>query len=196
MLPDLPRLKSDLASIQLRFVRWSARQQMPAFGESPQHPVFEGSHLGVEQASGDSNTDTLDQFKMSIALNRADDDLEAVWLKLYEMAEQLASQLETKGFERLNQSCARTGNAVNGKGKRFAEGVLELLEKIEMPLNDQGEVDLSGMRFVVGDELFSKAPAEMERLAATPELQSRLGEIMAQKKEQALAREANRKLVG
>jgi len=195
MLPDLPRLKSDLVAIQFRFVQWSARQQMPAFGESPQHPVFEGSHLGVEQASGDSKTDALDQFESSILLNPADDDLEAVWLKLYEMAEQLASQFEKKGFERLNESCARTGNTVNGKGKRFAEGILEALDKIEIPLNDQGDVDLSGMRFVVGDELFSKVPDELARIENTPELKSRMDEIMTRKKEQALAREANRKLV-
>jgi hypothetical protein len=194
MLPDLPQLKSRLLETQMKYVRWAAKQQMPAFGDCAEHPIFEGSQHGIERATGDTEINSFNKIGAEVVSAPHMDDLEATFEKLYAMGGQLAEQFEKNAFKYICELMDRTGQTVKGENGKFTVNTfLEALSKVEFPLGADGNIDLAGFRLVVNPVDHERVAQEIEN---SPELMKKMTEILEKKQEAARAREADRKLVG
>lgn len=195
MLPDLPAVKRKLLKVQMDFVQNTARELMPAFGECQTIHIFEGNQQGVERATGDTDIRDLNVASAEVAVAPHKDDLGTVFSKLHDMARQFAEQFEKKSFQHLNEVLDQHGQTADAKGTLNADTLLEAFSKIEFPLGPNGEIDLSNFKLVCAPSAQDRMKAAMLEIENIPEKKRRLEEIMQQKKEAALAREADRKLV-
>ena len=192
MLPDIPTLKKRLLKVQMKFVHDVAREQMPAFGGCLRLPIFEGNKNGIERATGDSEIREFDRVGAEIVTAPHKDDLGATFAKLYEMGRQIAEKTEKNSFQYMTELLTRVGQATDAKGKPTAEAMLEMLEKVEIPLGADGNLDMSGMNMVVSPDAYRTAVKAWTELQSDPRFQ----ELMKRKEAAARVREANRKLVG
>jgi hypothetical protein len=197
MLPDLPIIKEKLFAVQMDFMKQTTRQFMPAFGDCPVLRVFEGSQQGVERSTGDTEVRDFSVARASITTKPHEEDLGSIFAKLCDMAKQYAGQMEQNSFRNLNETLDKHGQTADAKGAPLnADMLLEAYRKIEIPLGPDGEVDIDGLRFVIAPGMEERMQAAILELRTSPEKSKLLEEIKQQKKEAALAREADRKLVG
>jgi hypothetical protein len=90
----------------------------------------------------------------------------------------------------VGKAAESAGNVVDAKQKAsFAEAFVGSLEKIEFGVDRHGNVTLPELH--VGPDIHEKVVAELT--AQPPEYRQRLDKLIAQKSEQAMAREAARK---
>lgn len=196
MLPDLPLIKKRLLKIEMDFVHWATREQMPAFGDARSFPIYEGHQTGVERATGD--TEVNDMLKTGVEIETAphEDDLNITFGKLYDMGTQFAESIEKNGFKRLNETLEKCGRTVNANGVFNVDVFFQVLSDLEYPLNAEGNIDLNGMKFVAGSKAYDAFVRVQKEIEQSPKLQERMKKILEKKQEEARAREADRKLVG
>lgn len=115
-------------------------------------------------------------------------DLSVIAKSILSVAQGMSDQ-QIKGiFESVSGACERSGNVVNAAEKPFPEAFMEMMEKIELGVDADGEVSMPSI-FV--------GPEEGERMIKTlleqpPEYQARAEALMEQKKAAALAAEGER----
>lgn len=93
-------------------------------------------------------------------------------------------------FDVLDRTCKAAGNVSNAGGKPFSfESLLEGLEKIEIPFDDNGKPELPTL-------VMSPAVAEQVRTLppVTPDQQKRLDDLIERKRKEHNARRRDRKL--
>jgi len=199
LLPDLPILKDELFEVQMEFVRNVQNQNLGALSGCQFHPCYEGHSQSVLRATGDGETNDFERIEALIEI-KCEDDLEIVFAKLSQMGTDIAAKMQANSFRMIDDTLSKLGRTIDGKGKPWTEQYLEMMSNVMIPLNEAGELDLSGMRIVAGPTLLAQADREMEELEADPikkkAFYDRFNAILAQKKEEARALEANRKLVG
>jgi hypothetical protein len=195
----LSRGKQELFEVQKAFVRDVRNQNLGVFSDCQVHPCFEGHSHSILRATGDGETHDFEIIEGLIEV-KLDDDLDAVFAKLAEMGADIADKMKVQSFKTIDETMARLGRTINGKGKPWTEQFLEILSNVMIPLNDDGKLDLSGLRIVAGPEIMQQAAREMRNLEADPAKNKAFDEryqaILAQKEEEARALEANRMLVG
>ncbi len=97
-------------------------------------------------------------------------------------------------LERLNEDIPKS-QSIDAKGKKLgAEIILEMLETIQLEFYPDGRPH--ELHMVGGLFTSEQLKAVDEEFQSNPELQKRYDELMARKREEWRAREANRKLVG
>jgi hypothetical protein len=114
-------------------------------------------------------------------------------------AQSLGSQfLDTKKrnlFEVMHRATTRSGNVVGGGGKPLDhDTIFEALELIQIDFDENGQPDMPSM--VVHPSMAPRLQKLSKEAEEDPRIKARHAEIMRKKKEQFLAREADRKLVG
>jgi hypothetical protein len=163
------------------------------------HSCYEGHGQSVTRPTGDGETNDFERIEAMIEV-KFDDNFEIVFEKLAKMGAEIAAKIQINSFKTMDQTLSKLGRTIDGKGKPWTEQYLEMMSSVMIPLNDDGELDLSGLRIVAGSAISAQAALEMQELEADPIkkkcFNERLNAILAKKKEEALALEANRKLVG
>lgn len=199
LLPDLPTLKDELFKVQMDFVQYVRDQHLGVLSECAIHQVHEGNSQSVMRATGDGESTDFDHIETAIEI-KWNDDIDAVFDKLFDMGVEIATKMQINSLATIDKTLSRMGRTIDGKGKPWAEQYLEMLSNVMLPLNDDGELDLSGLRVVAGPEIHAQATQAFRQLEADPAEKKRyldrLNVILAKKKEEAIALEANRKLVG
>jgi hypothetical protein len=159
--------------------------------------LHEGRGMKVIRAD-DSESDTEVQQLSSEMEIRFDEIPELTFDKAIAKFDEMILDMVRKQtgltLDRLNQDIPPT-QTVDAKGKKLdAEIILEMLETIQLefyPDGRQQELHVVGALFTP-----ERMKAVDEQFQNSPELQKRRDELIAKKKEEWRAREANRKLVG
>lgn len=197
MLLRFPALDREMDELFQELVFQYSHAFDPILSEVPTYSIHEGTQTTMRQGDrtwGDPLREATAEYS-----------LEHKKLKDYaigdfvEAAKTVGGQfLDDKKrmmFETLNKATTETGNVIDGANKPLDhDHILQALEMIQIDFNAKGEPILPTM--VVSPSL---APT-VQRLSSESEndagLKERHQKIIAQKREEFLAREADRKLVG
>jgi hypothetical protein len=196
MLPDYSETKRLFGRFFQTYARRKARAISP-FAAVQTRYLHEGRGMKVMRAD-DSESDTEVQQLSSEMEIKFDEIPELTFEKAIAKYDEMILDMVRKqtGFalERLNQDIPPT-QTVDGQGKKLdAEIILEMLETIQLEFYPDGrphELHVVGGLFTP-----ERLKAVDEEFQNNPELQKRHDELMARKREEWRAREADRKLVG
>ena len=193
MLPDLPKLKDELQKFQKDFIHQAISDGVGPFKRSTKIIMFEGNRRGMTRPTGEHESRDLSAIEGQFSLDPTEDDLETTFTKLYDLGIQMGQDFQRRAFEDLNTELAIKGQSVDAKGLSPAEWLLQMLHKIEYPLGQDGEIDISGYEFVGDSNAYIKA---WEEIYNDPNKIREFKKLVQYKTENARLREANRKLVG
>lgn len=196
MLPDLPKLKTELHSFQKEFIHMSIKHSAGPFEDCKRISMYEGHRHGVERPSGEEEVHDFTPIEGSVSFKPHEDDLEITFMKLYELGKQMGDAFQKKAFEQLDKSLADKGQTVDARGLPSVDAIFSLLEKIEFPLGQDGKLDMSGFQFVGGSKAQESMIKAWQDIQTDPKKIKKMEELIKRKEEKARAKEANRKLVG
>jgi hypothetical protein len=110
------------------------------------------------------------------------------------VAQKLADELAKNIYGVASEAAQEVGNVVKAHGKITGEAILEVLEKIEIPFDDEGNPELPSIH--IHPDMTETLKEALLSLRENPDLRARHEELLRRKKEIWRAREARRKLVG
>lgn len=110
-------------------------------------------------------------------------DLDALMTLIGEIAFAMGEQLQAQLLEHVGRLSDASGMTVDGAGKDFVDGWIEALERMDLSVDDDGQLVLPTI--VTNPATFRKP---------TPEQTKRLNEVLARKEAEAHARRPNRRL--
>lgn len=199
MLPDLPKLKADIAQVFHIVFKNRLNMYLGIVGEVPRYYIKEGSNP-VTVRPDDSQDKTELKMASAETMFKLEEiphlSIEQRIARLDAAAREMAEQISSHAFEVINKAVDKAGNVVDAKGKPFsAEALFEVLEKIQMDFEDDG-IKHKEIAMVMPPALVDRAKATMEQVLQDPELRKRYEEIIDKKRTEWRDREAARKLVG
>lgn len=106
-------------------------------------------------------------------------------------AESQQDQLLGILFRSIDHVTEATGNKVDGGGRPFIDSFCEMLEKLDLQFDDNGQI-AEGTRLVIHPETYARIKADPENW--TPEAEARVQAILARKFEEFRARQRNRRV--
>ncbi|MCA8274359.1 hypothetical protein LGN17_17850 [Burkholderia sp. AU30280] len=119
-----------------------------------------------------------------------DNDLDAIHRNIQSLLDSMHRQFATMLYSTVSSACEQTGNAIDAQAAGSIENAfLEMIEKIELIANRNGEVALPQIH--AGPEAVSRMTNALS--AASPEFKQRVDDILLRKREEAVAREIERK---
>jgi len=198
MLPDLPKLKADLARLQDRYIQQQIRRRLGAFEGSPTSILHEGKRTRLVRAGGDVEESGLKQESALVTVS----DSELAMLnaetrrqKLDDLAAEMASKISKNFFAVLDETLKRAGQTVDGKGKGLtAETILMAFETMQTDFDEDGSP--AELSFICSPDMQPSFQRAMEEMQRDPALRKRYDALILRKKEAWRDREAARKLVG
>lgn len=197
MLPDWPSLKADIVRVYMRYVRARVRQRSAA-GLVPRSRVHEGDRLILCREDG-SVEDTEFRRAEGVAQLSLPDivnlPLREMFTKLDPIADGLARSQSEALFRTIEEGSKKAGTVTDAQGRPLtAELFLETLEKMDLSFDSKG--NFQWPRWIVSPAGEADAKREWFRLQSEPALRNRLVELVSRKREEWIAREADRILVG
>lgn len=198
MLPDLPRMKKDIAELFQIIFKNRLNAYLGVVGEVPRYIIKEGANPVTLRPD-----DSRDETKLQAASAETNFSIEEIprlsveqrITKLDDAAREMASQISSHAFATINEAVDKVGNVVDAKGKPFSpEAVFEVLEKIQLDFDEDGKH--KEITVVIPPALSDRARETLIQLHSDPKLSLRYQEIIEKKREEWRAREAARKLVG
>lgn len=107
---------------------------------------------------------------------------------LNQVTRDMHDQMERMMFETMKAATDQTGQVVNANGRSMPETMYEMLEKMELPLRNDGELSMPSM--FIHPSQYPKIMAELDK--AGTEFQQRLESLKVKKKEEARIKEQER----
>lgn len=198
MLKKWPQLQLEISERMTEFMRERAVLHAPMAAEISKIRQFEGESSAIIREGGDREDiqmqehSAISEIPIELAI---DGSIDTILETFDKSAKELANQQEKHIFETLHEVTSRTGNVVDAGGRPFeAETVLKVFEKMPIDFDDSGNPLFPTM--VVSPKMQERVVKEMKRFEEDPELNKEFGNLMARKKEEWRAREADRILVG
>lgn len=198
MLPDLPRMKKDIAELFQIIFKNRLNTYLGVVGEVPRYIIKEGANPVTLRPD-----DSRDETKLQAASAETNFSIEEIprlsveqrITKLDDAAREMASQISSHAFATINEAVDKVGNVVDAKGKPFSpEAIFEVLEKIQLDFDEDGKH--KEITVVIPPALSDRARETLVQLHSDPKLSLRYQELIEKKREEWRAREAARKLVG
>lgn len=199
MLPDLPKLKDDIAQVFHLIFTNHLNTYLGVVGEVPRCIIKEGSNP-VIQRQDDSRDETTLKAASAETIFKSEEiphlSFEQRIAKLDGAAREMAKQISSHAFAKINVAVDSVGNLVDAKGKPFsAETFFEVLEKIQLDFEEDGGKHKE-ISVVIPPAMTARVKETMEQIHQDAELSRRHKEIIDKKRVEWRAREAARKLVG
>jgi hypothetical protein len=197
MLPDFPTIKDALLMQAKAYIEHLVKQE-PVLREIRQVQHFEGSEMLTQPELGAPQVGAYDHFTSSKVFVSRDTIIEqgpAAWFEqLKTLAEELKAHQVRTMLERVGDAAAAVGNTVSAGGQPYRPDLfLEMLEKITIPFDDQGNPQMPIC--VVSPETAAHIRAHAQEWEADPEFRQRHAKILQRKREEWDDRESNRQLV-
>jgi len=199
VLPDLPKLKADIAEVFHTVFKNRLNAYLGVVGEVPRHFIKEGGNPVTFRPDA-----SRDETKLKAASAETMFKIEEIphlsveerIARLDAAAREMANQISSHAFAEINEAVNKVGNVVDAKGKPFtAEALFEVLEKIQMDFEDDG-IKHKELTIVMPPAMIDRVKATMAQIHQNPELSKRYKEIIDKKRMEWRDREAARKLVG
>ncbi|KAH0427722.1 hypothetical protein A8H39_06640 [Paraburkholderia fungorum] len=119
-----------------------------------------------------------------------DNNLNAIDRNVRELLDAMHQQFAAMLYSTVSSACEQTGNTVDAQAAGSVENaLLEMMEKIELVANRNGEVTLPQIH--AGPEAAARMADALSTVS--PEFKQRFDEILHRKTHEAVAREAERK---
>jgi hypothetical protein len=198
MLPDIPSLKAALADRLSGGVRTAAMGHAPLVGQIKAYHQREGDRYSYETHDGDVRHETYKRFRTPVTTRILPSPIEQeqeIGQKLDEASRDIAKQHMQLLFTTVTESSERAGTAYDAGGRPFHMSMfLDALEKMSIDFDEHGRPVFPTI-VMHPDQMKAIGPklAEWEKDRA---LQTRWDEVIARKKEEWRAREADRTLAG
>ena len=139
----------------------------------------------IESSMKSITAETLIPFK-----DIAENDLGLIGRCLMPMSESMERQFSENMYEMMGAAAESVGNVVDARGEgSITDYYLEMLKKVEFGVGRDGNVSLPQMH--VGPGMAERIKAALDNLS--PEHEAEFERITAEKAQEALAREAERK---
>lgn len=197
MLPDFPKLKSELSAKLTQYLRNKVDFHLGALSDISRIHLFEGRSQHIILESGGEETSDFKEFQHEMIIDIKDIPdmtLDMVLLKIDNVAEEMAKSMAGTIYGSINKSVHEAGNVVVGQNKEItAQEILDVLSKMQIDFGQDGKHQLQIHIHPSRSEEFKLAFEELEN---NPALKERHYFIMEKKREEYRAREASRKLVG
>lgn len=199
MLPDLPKLKTDIAQVFQTIFKNRVNAYLGVVGEVPRYYIKEGSNP-VTLRPDASRDETKLKAASAETIFQVDEipclTVEQRIARLDAAALEMANQISSHAFSTINEAVDKVGNVINAKGKQFSpEAVFEVLEKIQLDFDDDG-IKHKEITIVIPPALTDRVKETLELIHQDPELSKHYEDIIDIKRMEWRAREAARKLVG
>lgn len=198
MLPDFPRVKSDLSKLVARRLRRATKLGDPIIamiGESFQH---EGDGMIYSTVEGHQKEVHYRKIESSFSISR--DEIKSLTVadivqRIDAAAQELSGQMARAMFTAIEQSSKEAGTEIDHGGKPFSPEVLfEALEKMSIDFDEETGQPLMPS-FVVSPKLAAKIRGKLPEWEKNEGYKKRHADIMKRKYQEWYARESNRKLV-
>lgn len=199
MLPDLPKLKADIAQVFHVILKNRLNAYLGVVGEAPRSFIKEGRNP-VTVRSDSSRDETELKVTSAETIFKLEEiphlSAEQRIERLDAVAREMAKQISSHAFAKINEAVDKVGNVVNAKGKPFsADAVFEILEKIQLDFEPDG-VKHKELTVVIPPGMADQVKETLEKIHQDPELSKRYEDIINKKRTEWRARESARKLVG
>lgn len=198
MLPDIPRLKQEIAKALQTVFKLRVNAYMGAINEAPRNFIKEGSRLVTIRPDGQREETGLKQAsaETSVRFNEVPHlSFHDRVTKLDEAAREMARQISKHIFGQINEAVDRAGNVVSSGGKPLnPEVLLAVYEKIYLDFDADGNP--TELTIVIPPGMEQRAKEALERLHQDPEYSQRYKDIIDKKRMEWRDREAARRLVG
>lgn len=185
--------ESPFRRFMARCIHELAQAQDPLLQEIHSKPV---DHLPDESTPEGVSHGSLHPIQItseySLSFQALEDtDLEAWWGDLYASSMKTAEQMVKHLFAVLNETSARSGNAIDAAGQPIGyDSIMDLLEKLDLPVNQ--DLEFEGEPFMIVSPESAKHFAALGPLTA--EQEQRFKRIMKDKYERQNAQRRTRKL--
>lgn len=196
MLPDFPKLKSEIHARLLAKIRHRVDSADPVVSQVKRFRQHEGREMRYERIdappvqNGPEEIGAKFQILLSEVLDLTGAKLDA---KIDEMAQDLSKQQAAMFFRRVQETCDEVGNSVDAGGQPLtAERLLEMLSKVQLDFGPDGKPK---GQFVIHPDMAPALRKAGEDLERDPELKRRYEDIERRQREEWASRESNRKLV-
>jgi hypothetical protein len=198
MLPDFPVAKEALLHMLQRFIDSEVAHAEPFLGKVPKYIRHEGKDAILRRADGSVERASLQESAAEMVLSREEMrtlGFDVLAGKLVKLAKDLAGQQAGFLFGKINEMAESAGNVTVARGGKFnKELFLEALQRLEIGF-DPVTGEATGPAMVIPESREREFQDEISSWDDDPEFKRRFDEIIASKKEDWHAREADRKLV-
>ncbi len=197
MLPEFPKLKSEIHSQLLARIRRRIEAADPVVSQIKAFTQHEGQRMRYERLdapSAEINESEDVGAPFQVLVSEVPDLIGAnLDAKIEALAQDVAKNRSAFFFRRFQETCDEVGNAVHAGGKPLsAELLLEMLDKVQVDFGPDGKP--TG-QFVIHPDMAPALKKAAEELERDPELKRRHEDILRRQREEWAARESNRKLV-
>jgi hypothetical protein len=196
VIPDFPALKEQFNQALTRYMR--GRLDQSVLGQIPRGRIFEGGRNVIVREDGSQEETKMNEAGSEIRIPA--DEIRNLHLPaLLERLEVLVHEIlakQTKDFyETISRGVESVGNKVDAGGKPLtAELFLEAIAKIQIDFNPDGSPRMPTVH--ISPHQQDDVARMIQRLETEASLKKQFDTIIARKREEWRAREANRKLVG
>ncbi len=120
----------------------------------------------------------------------AENDLGLIGRTILSISEEMDKQFAQNMYGVVGEAAQKVGNVVDAKtAGSFGASMLEMFRKLELGVDRNGNVSMPQMH--VGPDLYARLPEEMSKVP--PEINAEIERVKAEKIQNALDREAERK---
>jgi hypothetical protein len=193
MLPDLPSIKHVLKGIQHDVIMNSCYENFHVI-KVPPSMLWEGNSTSVNRQDTEFDKEEMFSAGASTELNPEKETLVGMFIKLKQMGQQMAENLEPELLRRLDQTLTKYGQ-VTAPGLDFNTSILDTLNKLAFPVDSQGKIDPSQLQIVLHPDNIETFKDRISKAESDPEFIKQVEDIYAKKQQEVDERENNRKLV-
>ncbi len=195
MLPDLPKSRKALDGFWLDLVNRSRAAAGPLAASISNRIQREGDEAEFQTVQG--QTRGVNYKKLSAEVSVRSDQgcgltLEQYCKKAEEAGQAVAQQMSKMVVAGIEEAVKETGNEVVMRGGLTPDGFLDMLQKVEMDFDENGQ-PLG--QFYAGSAMMQEIARKVPEWNADPHLRARHEDIIQKKREEFREREARRRLV-
>jgi hypothetical protein len=199
MLPDFYTIKTGLQKRVEKVIRRIINRESGFIGEIARTRVFEGDRNKIIASDGvviqdNAFHEEAVSFQVESALidNISPEDVRD---RLIDSAKKMARAQKKHFYESMNKLIDEAGTSLDAKGAKFSiELWLEGLDKIDIDFNPDNTPRWPTL--IMHPKMRELAQEEFQRLETDPSIKEKYEETLRKKRDEWIARENNRKLVG
>lgn len=197
MLPDFQKAKQLMMDKLIKFFEQRVAQY--SRGLLPMTPtklIHEGDGFRMEYSPEFSHESSYKAIHSRLDF-KADELIKnpnLVYQYMDSMAADHAIQQTIFVFDSVSEVTEKAGNVIKAKGAVSAEDILELMEKITIDFDTDGNPNMPSIH--AGEKIIGELKSVLQEIESSPKLRERLTNIMTRQKSDWNDRENNRKLVG
>ncbi len=198
MLPEYPKLRSELEAVLRAFLRQRVRAHQGPFGKVPITRIMEGESLSIVRPGQPTQQMDLREFKTELTFR----DEKLVTLRMGEVLQELekaAIEMATKTGNHFMRTIADFTSTPDRTAEAPGPGVtpkalLAGFEKVQIDFDDRDQPLMPTL--LAHPDIQEQLKEAIELLHTDPHWSKVFAKLMAKKREEWRVREANRVLVG